>query len=174
MHLDERDYDFGAVALGALEQRRRAFDDKGIEVSRQLPAEPVPVRGDADKIARAMSAILDNAAKFTPASGRVMVTVAPEVDSAVFAVVDSGEGIPAGVRDRIFDPFYQVDGSPTRAHDGVGLGLALAKRIVEMMGGTIWVESPPVPAGFASGRGTRVAFRVPRQMRRTVLSGPPR
>jgi signal transduction histidine kinase len=121
-----------------------------------------------------MSAILDNAAKFTPASGRVMVTVAPEVDAAVFAVVDSGEGIPADVRDHIFDPFYQVDGSPTRAHDGVGLGLALAKRIVEMMGGTIWVESPPVPAGFAQGRGTRVAFRVPRQMRRTVLAGPPR
>lgn len=180
MHLEERDYDLGAVARGALEARRRAFDDKGILLTQSLPVAPVPVRGDAEKVARAMGAILDNAAKFTPPNGRVQVTVTPEPEGAVFEVVDSGEGIPEAARAHVFDPFYQVDGSPTRAHEGVGLGLALAKRIVEMMGGAIWVESPPsfgvAPRATpppAPGRGTRVSIRVPRVMRRSVLGVAP-
>ncbi len=180
MHIEERDYDFGAVARGALEAQQRAFDDKGILLTRLFPNEPLPVRGDAEKIARAMGALLDNAAKFTPPNGRVAIAVTPEPGSAVFTVVDSGEGIPVSARAHIFDPFYQVDGSPTRAHDGVGLGLALAKRIVEMMGGTIWVESPPPPAAHrpgatpppAPGRGTLVSFRVPRVMVRSVTPPP--
>src|SRR5205823_58640 len=106
--------------------------------------------GDPDKLRRAMIHILDNAAKFTPRASEVAVGLRSGGggrDSGParyeLVVVDSGPGISARDRERILQPFFQVDGSRTRKYGGVGLGLAFSHHVAEAMGGGIRVMSPP-------------------------------
>jgi signal transduction histidine kinase len=84
-----------------------------------------------------MSQLLDNACKFTPRGGIVGVRVSVLEDHYEVLVADSGSGIPPDRAERVFDPFYQVDGSPTRAHGGVGVGLAIARSVARGLGGDV-------------------------------------
>jgi signal transduction histidine kinase len=104
--------------------------------------------------------LLSNALKFTPAGGRVMLTAAPIDDAVQISVRDTGIGIRSEDRDRIFEEFQQA--GPGKAVEGTGLGLALAKRFVEMHGGRIWVES-------TIGAGSEFTFTLPLQ--RAGLNG---
>jgi signal transduction histidine kinase len=98
--------------------------------------------------------VVDNAVRFTP-RGEVRVTAAPEGPGAVRVVVeDSGQGLPAAAREELFALFNQADNSFTRAHEGLGLGLTLARRTVEHLGGALGMEPGP-------GGGTRVWMRLP-------------
>jgi signal transduction histidine kinase len=160
LHIYERDYDFGEVVRRALEETAPIFADAGITVLREDPPGPLPARGDPDKLRRALVHVLDNAAKFTPRAAEVAVGVRQvhsDIDAGVrlqFVVVDSGPGISDEDRERILQPFFQVDGSATRSHGGVGLGLAFARHVAEAMGGGIHVSSPPqvqVAGGELSG-----------------------
>ncbi len=108
-----------------------------------------------DYLRQVVANLLDNARKFSPEGGTVRVRVWQEGNEARIAVSDEGIGIPPDKLDRVFDRFYQVDPSPTRRYGGMGIGLALAKQIVEQHGGRIWAES----AG--PGRGTTFIFTVP-------------
>ncbi len=109
---------------------------------------------DRDKIEKITTNILSNAFKFTPESGRIDVSVTRTEDRVTVAVADTGIGIPADKISRIFDRFYQVDGSHTREQEGTGIGLSLTKELVELHKGTIEVES-------AAGKGTTVVIHLP-------------
>jgi PAS domain S-box-containing protein len=117
--------------------------------------EPLPmVHADPDRVTQLMSNLVGNALKFTPAGGRVEVRVESYEAGALVSVADSGEGIPADQLPHVFDRFYQVSHSRKGARHGAGLGLPIARGIVEAHGGTIWIESAP-------GVGTTVRFTLP-------------
>ena len=102
-----------------------------------IPAEPVLVEADAVRITQAFENILTNAAKYTPTSGALQVALESSGDWAVVRVRDSGVGLAAEDLALIFEPFYQVDASITRAQGGLGIGLALVRRIVQLHSGTV-------------------------------------
>jgi CheY-like chemotaxis protein len=122
------------------------------------PKLPRWIRGDVTRLRQILVNLVGNAVKFT-ASGDVTVTVTPEpggpdVPSLLFAVRDTGCGIPADRMDRLFQAFSQVDASTTRRYGGTGLGLVISRKLAEMMGGRIWVES-------TSGVGSVFQFTIP-------------
>jgi signal transduction histidine kinase len=164
MHYYTRPYDFRDVARKALEQIRAKLDERDVTLIERVPDEEMPAQGDPDKLLRTMVHVLDNASKFTPTGGEVAVEVRPDgEDHLLFAVADSGPGVRPEHIARIMEPFYQVDGSETRDHGGVGLGLAFARRVTEALGGGIEISSPP--AGEVAERqlsGTLVELRVGR------------
>jgi signal transduction histidine kinase len=162
IHFFHRDYDFGRVAARALEQAQPRFDERRLQVHVE-PAPPgLPAKGDPDKLRRAMVHVFDNAAKFTAERGQVAVAI-ERVDDVYYElrVADDGPGVKPEQISKVLDAFYQVDGSVTRSHGGVGLGLAFAQRVAEAMGGSIGVHSPPAHeiAGCKLA-GTEVVLRV--------------
>lgn len=143
MHYYDRDYDFFGLVADAVREARPVLDNKEIRVALDVPSEPAPCRGDPDKLRRALVHVLDNAAKFTPRGGEVAVSARRMGDHYEARVLDGGPGIEPAQRERIFEPFVQVDGSATRRHGGVGLGLAFARRVTEALGGGIAISEPP-------------------------------
>ena len=143
MRFAHRDYDLLETLRRVLARKQPAFEERRIRLLVDLPRNPLRGFGDPDRISRAITQILDNAAKFTPEGGAVGVR-AGQVSRNQFelCVADSGPGIPTAAQDRLFEPFYQVDGSPTRAFGGTGVGLAIAHGIARGHGGDIRVESP--------------------------------
>jgi signal transduction histidine kinase len=123
-----------------------------VELPESLPA----VRADRAHLHKVLINLLDNAAKYTPAGGRVTVSGATRNGSVDLSVTDTGVGIPAKAKDHIFEPFFRVDRTLARpGMPSTGLGLALTKRLVEAQGGTIQVTSRP-------GRGSRFTVSLPR------------
>ncbi|WP_306215639.1 ATP-binding protein [Actinoplanes sp. RD1] len=117
------------------------------------PDLPASLVGDADRLRQVLSAVVGNAVKFTE-DGEVVVTAAGEGPDYVITVSDTGPGIAADDLERIFAPFTQADSSAARRHEGAGLGLALASRLCERMGGTLTAESVP-------GEGSSFHLRLP-------------
>lgn len=156
LHFYDRPYDFVSLARLAL---KRAQDGVAGEANVQavIPQE-LPSRGDPDKLRRAMVHVIQNALKFSPRGAPIRVVVSGDANECTFEVTDQGPGIAKDDLARVLEPFYQVDGSPTRLHEGVGLGLAFALKIARGMGGDLEVESPPTGAKA----GTRVVLRVAR------------
>jgi PAS domain S-box-containing protein len=121
-----------------------------VEIAEALP----PVYVDRDRLVQVLDNLLGNAIKFSPDGGIITVRIRP-VDTAVqVEVADQGIGIPADKMDKIFERFYQVDGSSRRRFGGTGLGLAIVKRIVEAHNGKIWVDSE-------EGKGSTFSFTLP-------------
>ncbi len=168
LHLYERDYDFADVVEKALDEIGDSAAQRGVDIVQEELAAKLPARGDPDKLRRAMVHILDNAVKFTPRGHEIAVAISelPHDQGYQLAVADSGPGVSMRDRERILQPFFQVDGSPTRSHGGVGLGLAFARHVAEKLGGGIQVESPP--ANEVAGRrlpGTCVRLTVQKRPR---------
>lgn len=167
LQLYEREYDFAKVVERAVAEATPRFNEAGVNlIGPDLPKE-LPGRGDPDKLRRAMVHILDNAAKFTPRGNDVAIGVSTGVldgspsRTFEFVVADSGRGITATDRERIMQPFFQVDGSATRKVGGVGLGLAYARHVAEALGGGIEVQSPPLmPVAGRQLSGTAVILTV--------------
>jgi len=126
------------------ERVQRQVAEKGITVT-FIADEPLSLEADRGKLGQVLLNLIENAIKFTPNRHPITVTAVPgdlEATKVIhFAVTDRGIGIPADKLEEIFESFKQVDGSHTRAHGGVGLGLALCRRIVGMHWGRIWAES---------------------------------
>ncbi|MCB0027002.1 MAG: hypothetical protein KDE28_03780, partial [Anaerolineales bacterium] len=101
------------------------------------------VLADQERLTQAVDNLINNAIKFSPEGGTIVVGL-QELDFEVqVEVSDQGIGVEKDKQERIFDRFFQADGSPTRSYGGIGIGLAIVKRIVEAHGGRIWVESEP-------------------------------
>jgi signal transduction histidine kinase/DNA-binding response OmpR family regulator len=144
----------------AVRQRVEAFlplaERQGIELSLGAPSEPVEVWFDEVQIEKVLDNLLGNALKFTPRGGVVHVEVSPLDDGRVsVSVQDSGPGIPADQLERVFERFYQVEATARRRWPGAGIGLALARQLVEMHRGTITAES-------AGGEGARFTVTLRR------------
>ncbi len=148
--------DLAVLVRDTVEDHRPEFELAGLHLVVQLPLAPVPVEGDATRLAQVLGNLLGNAAKFTPRGGTVAVRLGEDPGSAALLEVrDTGEGIEPDVLPRMFEPFSQEDRSLARSRGGLGLGLALVKGLVELHGGTAKVSS----AG--RGAGTEVVIRLP-------------
>jgi signal transduction histidine kinase len=110
-------------------------------VNIQLASQPPIVEADRQKLHLVLANLLANAIKFTPEGGRIQVEIKTKGNEVWVSVRDTGIGIPPSKHERIFDRFYQVEPSLTRRFEGMGLGLSIAKGMVELHGGRIWVES---------------------------------
>ena len=160
-----RYYDFNKLARESIKMCADRFDERGITLETDIGDRPIKAFGDSDKLARAMVQLLENAVKFCRGDGKVRVRTSKLGDRLLFRVYDSGKGIPAAELKAIFNTFYQIDGSPTREHGGAGLGLALARKIVERFGGEIWAESPPkAPGADLLWARTMVGIWIPERM----------
>ena len=134
---------------------RAKAEASGVVLSVDLPAEsPTAIAFDRTRISQVVGNLLDNAVRHTPTGGRVTVAVAVGQSMASVTVADTGEGIPADVLPFVFDRFYRVDSSRSRATGGAGLGLTIAKKLIEAHGGSIRVESE-------AGRGASFTFDLP-------------
>ncbi|NNG04802.1 MAG: HAMP domain-containing protein [Inquilinus sp.] len=134
--------------------------EKQIHLVSEVPNELPRGRGDQQRIVQALMNLVGNAIKFT-ADGEVSVIVGTRGDEFVVSVSDTGPGIPLEDQDTIFDEFHQVDGSITRQKGGTGLGLTIARRMIELQGGRLWVESEP-------GAGATFTFTLPIRVERQV------
>jgi PAS domain S-box-containing protein len=136
--------------------RRPAVEEAGLRFDVQLPPAPVFVRGDGVRLSQVIANLLENAGKFTDRGGWVELRLAAEADGpAAITVRDSGIGIAADLLPHLFETFTQADRSLDRSRGGLGLGLALARGLVELHGGTIEAASP------GSGRGSTFTVRLP-------------
>jgi len=148
--------DLGAVAAQALEASRPLLADREHQVVVELPAAPVLVRGDAVRLTQAISNLLNNAAKYTDRAGQVRLRVASVGEQAIVAVSDTGIGISADMLGRVFELFAQGRQARDRSRGGLGVGLTLVKRLVEMHGGYVQVSSP------GEGHGSEFLLGFPR------------
>jgi CheY-like chemotaxis protein len=139
---------------------RQTVDDfrsvlEGHQVTVDLPGASIWIDGDATRLAQAVGNLLANAAKFTPEGGRIGIKLVKAGESAVLDVADTGVGIDAATRERLFEPFAQADRSLGRNRGGLGLGLALVKRLVELHGGRVDAESE------GPGKGSHFSIAMP-------------
>ncbi len=129
------------VMNAALDSVSLAADAKQITIIREM-ADVDAIAADRDRLQQVFWNLLSNAVKFTPREGRVVVRVEQRSDEVVVSVEDSGIGISQDFLPYVFDRFTQADGSATRRHGGVGLGMAIVRHLVELHGGTVQADSP--------------------------------
>ena len=158
MELDDTPFDLGVIVEEVVDLLAERAQSDGVELASQVdPEVPTPLRGDPGRLRQILFNLVGNALKFTE-RGKVVVRVSLDSrdDGAVtvrFSVRDTGIGIPVEAQAKIFDSFTQADESTTRKFGGTGLGLTISRQLVEMMGGTIRVESEP-------GKGADFIFTV--------------
>jgi PAS domain S-box-containing protein len=138
----------------ALYAMRTLAESTGVGLEASYDEELPMVHADPERVTQLLSNLVGNALKFTPAGGHVEVRVQPYNEGVLVSVVDTGEGIPTDHLPHVSDRFFQVSTGRMAARHGAGLGLPIARGIVEAHGGTIWIESVP-------GRGTTVRFTLP-------------
>ncbi|MBN1315255.1 MAG: GAF domain-containing protein, partial [Anaerolineales bacterium] len=142
------------LADRAVEDAKISTENLGIDVIADYPEEMPFVRADPTRITQVFDNLLQNAIKFSPEGGAITIRLRPLKDVIRVDIKDTGIGIPADKIDRIFDRFFQVDGSMTRRYGGAGLGLAICKQIIEAHGGKISAQS-------IAGKGSTFTFTLP-------------
>jgi signal transduction histidine kinase len=145
----------GEVVREAAELYAELAEEKGLTLTIDADDRVLPITGDGARLRQVFANLIDNAVKYTPAPGRVTVTVRPSVDGAEVVVSDTGPGISAADRSRIWERLYRGDQSRTMR--GLGIGLSLVRAIVEAHGGSVTVESE-------IGHGSTFIVRLPREM----------
>ncbi len=152
----------GEIVQSALESAAPRAEGKGVRLDGGVPPGLDPVPMAEDKIVRVLQNLLDNAIRHTAQGGEVQIEVRDQNGALEVSVRDNGEGIPPEHLPHVFERFYRGEKSRTREgadSGGVGLGLAIAKQLVEAHGGRIWAESDPA-------HGTRITFSLPKQASR--------
>ncbi len=153
LHLNTRTLDLVSVVNGVIESVQLSAETKSIQIVSQLTS--ATVLGDGDRLQQVLWNLLSNALKFTPPGGRVEVTVAPVQTQAELRVSDTGQGIQADLLPYVFDRFRQGDSSTSKSTQGLGLGLAIVRHIIELHGGTVQAASP------GEGQGTTMTVSLP-------------
>ncbi|HEX2223989.1 MAG TPA: ATP-binding protein [Thermoanaerobaculia bacterium] len=147
--------ELAAVLQSALEMSRPLVEARRHELTVVLPSEPIVLEADAARLSQVFSNLLNNAAKYTEPGGRIWLTAARDGAEAVVRVRDNGIGIPPDRLAQIFEPFIQVDSSLERSQGGLGIGLTLVQRLLELHGGTVMAHSEGL------GRGSELVVRLP-------------
>jgi len=143
----------------AIEAHRTAIEAAKIDLSVDLPAQPCMIDVDPTRFVQVLSNVIHNASKFTPASGRIRIGVercgADDAPEVAITIADTGVGIAQDLLPRVFELFVQAESATERTHGGLGIGLALARRLIEMHGGRIAAHSNGL------GKGTAVVITMP-------------
>jgi signal transduction histidine kinase len=147
--------DLNAVLRNAVDAARPAAADRHVEIITSFAGEHTPVRGDGLRLQQIVGNLVGNAIKFTPAGGRVTISLERSGQHVEIVVADTGIGIDPALLPQIFEKLWQADPSTPQSREGLGLGLSIVRRLVELHGGTIEVQS----AGQCSG--TRMTVRLP-------------
>lgn len=155
LYLDLNPLEVEPVVENAINVVRPTADAKGIRIETQFDPAPAMISGDANRLQQVVWNLLSNAVKFTSNGGRVCVKVSRVGPAAQISVSDTGQGISKEFLPFVFDRFRQADSTTTRQHGGLGLGLAIARHLVEIHGGTISAESK------GEGRGATFTIRLP-------------
>lgn len=145
-----RQVELGGLIDDTVAAMRAPAEQRGVHIAAELPEGDVLAEANAEKVQRVLFNLIQNAIRHTPADGSVTVRAHRDGGGVEVEVADSGEGIPAGDDERVFEAFYRGDAA--RGEDGAGLGLAISRAIVEAHGGKIWLE-PTHP-------GTKVHFTL--------------
>ncbi len=140
LRLDRQPADLASIVERSIDTLQPAASAKGIHVKASLEGAP-KVLGDGNRLQQIVSNLLSNAVKFTPEEGRVDVCLGVAGGKARITVRDTGRGIPPELLPQIFEPFRQGEGRPSERQEGLGLGLAITRYLVEQHGGAIRVES---------------------------------
>lgn len=147
--------DLAGVIDAALESVRPAAEAKGLRIERRLPSHPIRMTGDPGRLQQIVWNLAINAVKFTPAPGQVRVELDQAGSTARITVSDNGEGISPEFLPHLFERFTQADNSSRRPHAGLGLGLAIARQLVDLHGGSIRAQSD------GAGRGASFTVELP-------------
>ena len=169
-----RPYDLAETLQKELRRARSNFEDRQLRIAVEAP-DSLSGHGDAARLGRAVSEMLDNAGKFTPDGGAVGVRLR-RLPSKQFEVciADTGPGVPREAASRLFEPFYQADGSETRAHGGAGVGLAIVRGVAKGHGGDVRVVSPAdEEIGGIRFTGTAFYLTVAEHAPSVVAAAPP-
>jgi len=158
--------DLQTIVDGALEVARPLIEQRGHRLSLTLPEHPVELGADRTRVAQVLSNLLHNAAKYTEPNGDISLTAATEGEEIVISVRDSGIGIEPEMLTKIFDMFMQVDRSFERSQGGLGIGLTLAQRLVELHGGRLEARSEGL------GQGAEFTVRLPITRMEKAAAGP--
>jgi len=167
MELRRSEIELSSVISQAVEASRPLADSSGHEMHVSLSAEPIWLLADSARLAQVFGNLLNNSCKYTPPGGRIWIHAERQGGEAIVTVSDNGTGIPPDKIDSIFDMFTQVDRSLERSQGGLGIGLTLVKRLVEMHGGSVAAKS----AG--QGQGSEFVVRLPILAERSEAVQPP-
>jgi signal transduction histidine kinase/ActR/RegA family two-component response regulator len=154
IHLRREPHDLGRLMATAVESIMPLATAAGQQLEVRMPSTPIRVDGDGTRLVQVFANVLNNAVKFTPRGGRIWFSADQESTEAVVRVRDTGIGIAPDVLPRVFDMFQQADPILERSAGGLGIGLTLARRLVEMHQGSIAISSP------GKGQGTEVEIRL--------------
>jgi signal transduction histidine kinase/ActR/RegA family two-component response regulator len=164
LRLEYRPFDLAALCITALESIRPSAEARGVEIRRRFEQAALPTTGDPDRMQQVIWNLLSNAVKFTPPGGVVTLTLRRSGQADEIVVSDTGIGIEPDFLPNVFETFRQADASSTRAHGGLGLGLSIVKRLVEMHGGHVRASS--------AGRDQGATFTVWLPVRSTASAHP--
>ena len=167
LRIEPREVELTSIVRQAIDAALPVAESGGIHVTSALAALE-PIVGDPERLQQVVANLLSNAIKYTPKGGSLAVRLAHAGDRVELSVADSGEGIAPELLPHVFERFHQGDTATTRRHTGLGLGLAIARHIVERHGGTIAVQS----AGVGKGATFTVAL-LARATVQTAAAGPP-
>ncbi|HVY06583.1 MAG TPA: ATP-binding protein, partial [Burkholderiales bacterium] len=165
--LRKEQIDLSGIIYSAIETSRPLIDAAEHELEISFPDSPISVDGDPVRLAQILSNLLNNAAIYTRSGGRIRVEARQLDGMAVVRVRDNGAGIAARDIDRIFEMFGRGERKPSQEQEGLGIGLAIARRLAEMHGGTL------VAASEGPGRGSEFTLSIPLLARRTAVVAPP-
>ena len=139
----------------AVQTSRALIEAQGHSLTISLPEEPIWLEADATRLEQILTNLLDNAAKYTPPKGHIAVMASREENDVLLRVRDTGLGISPEMLPRVFDLFAQADPSLAHSQGGLGIGLTLVRRLVELHGGTVTAHSEGL------GQGTEIVVRLP-------------
>ena len=155
LELRKQSVDLAQVLRTAIEANQPLIAEKGHRLEVSLPITPVTLDADATRLVQVFSNLLNNSTKYTEPGGRISVIAERNGAHARVVISDDGDGIPVQMLPRVFEMFTQFDSSIERTQGGLGIGLSMVKRLVEMHGGTISIQSEGI------GRGTQAEVRLP-------------